>query len=59
MTFFLTGLSILFDLPDMVEDVVHSIEDGAVLAIISGSLKEVKSKLDAAATEIGIASIKL
>lgn len=49
----------MFDLPDMVEDVVHSIEDGAVLAIISGSLKEVKSKLDAAATEIGIASIKL
>jgi len=53
------GLSVLFDLPGMLEDVVYSIEDNAVLAVVKGCLSGVKSKLDAASLELGVASVKL
>lgn len=53
------GLNILFDLPDMLEEVVTSIQDKAVLAIVGGSLAAVKSKLDEAAATIGLSSISI
>jgi len=53
------GLSLLFDLGSMLNEVVYKIEDGAVEAIISGSLRDIKTSIDVACSEIGIASVKL
>jgi len=53
------GLNILFDLPGMLEEVVFSIEDNAVLAVVKGCLSGVKTKLDQASLELGVASVKL
>jgi len=53
------GLSLLFDLGAMLEEVVGSIEDGALEAVISGSVRDIKTSIDVAAAEIGIASVKL
>jgi hypothetical protein len=53
------GLSVLFDLPGMLEEVVADIEQGAILALVSGTLGDVKSKLTTAAAEIGLAGLKL
>ena len=43
----------------MLEEVVTSIQDKAVLAIVSGSLATVKSKLDEAAATVGLSSISI
>ena len=43
----------------MLEEVVTSIQDKAVLAIVSGSLATVKSKLDEAAAIVGLSSTLL
>ncbi len=53
------GLSLLFDLGGMLEEVVYSIQDGAVEALISGSINDVKSAIDVASLEIGVAAVKV
>jgi len=53
------GLSMLFDLGKMLEEVVYSVQDGAVDALISGSLRDVKTAVDVASVEIGVAAVKM
>jgi len=53
------GLSMLFDLGSMLEEVVYSIQDNAVEALISGSLRDIKTAVDVASVEIGVAAVKL
>jgi uncharacterized membrane protein len=53
------GLPLLFDLPTLLEDVVYSIQDNALTAIISGSVSDIKDELDAASAEIGIQSLNI
>jgi len=53
------GLSLLFDLPTLLEDVVYSIENDSITAIVSGSVADIKSQFEVASAEIGIASINL
>ena len=53
------GLSLLFNLGSMLEEVVYSIQDGAIEALISGSLADVKTAINVAHAEIGIAAIKV
>jgi len=53
------GLSVLIDLPEMLQDVVGSIEESALVALISGSVADIKSSLQVASVEMGIASISL
>jgi hypothetical protein len=51
------GLSMLFDLNNMLEDVVYTVRDGAVDALISGSFKDMKTAVDVACAEIGVKAL--
>lgn len=53
------GLSTLIDLQEMLQSVVEDIEVSALLALISGSVADIKSSLQVASVEMGIASISL
>jgi len=53
------GLSTLIDLGEMLQDVVGSIEESALTALVSGSVSDIKSSLQVASVEMGIASISL
>lgn len=53
------GLSTLLDLPTLLGDVVGSIEDEALNALVSGSLGDIKTTLTSASLEIGVKSISL
>jgi len=55
----LPGLSLLFDLGSMLEEVVYSIQDNAIEALISGSVADIKTAIDVAGVEIGVAAIKV
>jgi len=51
------GLSLLFDLGTMLEEVVYKIQDNAIDAIIAGSVADIKTAVDMASNEIGVAAI--
>lgn len=48
------GLSDLFNLPSLVEEVIGSIVEGGVTAIVEGSTSDIESKIDEAGAEIGV-----
>lgn len=48
------GLSDLFNLPSLVEEVIGSIVEGGVSAIVDGSKADVESAIDRAGSEIGV-----
>jgi len=48
------GLSDLFNLPSIVEEVIGSIVEGGVSAIVEASVGEVEAAIDAAGSEIGV-----
>jgi hypothetical protein len=53
------GLSVLLDLPSMLQDVVADIEGGALEALVGGSMNDVKAGMDAIALEIGVAAVSI
>jgi len=53
------GLSLLFDLNAMMNEVVYSVRDGAIAAMISGSVKDISSSIDVACLEMGVAQVKI
>jgi hypothetical protein len=53
------GLPILLDLPTMLEEIVLSIEAGAINAVLSGAVDEAKNSLDLAGVELGIKNIAM
>jgi len=53
------GLPMLLDLPTMLQEVVGSIEEGALEALISGSLGDIKSSLEALSLEIGVSGLAI
>lgn len=53
------GLPMLLDLPTMLQEVVGGIEEGALDALISGSLGDIKTALNTASLEVGVAAISL
>jgi len=51
------GLSMLFDLNQMLEEVVYSVRDGALDALISGSFNDMKATVQVACAEIGVQAL--
>jgi len=51
------GLSMLFDLPTMLEEVVFNIRDGSIEALISGSFNDMKTAVSVACAEIGVQAL--
>lgn len=48
------GLSDLFNLPSLVEEVIGSIVEGGVTAIVEGSTSDIEAAIDGAGGEIGV-----
>lgn len=53
------GLPMLLDLPTMLQEVVNSIEVGALEALIGGSLNDIKSNMEAVGLEVGISGLSI
>ena len=51
------GLSMLFNLNTMLEEVVYNVRDGAVDALISGSFKDMQTAVSVACAEIGVQAL--
>jgi len=52
-------INMLFDLPTMLAEVVGSIEEGSLTALISGGLSDIKNNMALASTELGLGSLTL
>jgi hypothetical protein len=53
------GLSVLIDLPALLQETVADIEENALLALLSGSVNDIKNSINAASIEMGVANISL